>query len=188
MKVMETNFNDLDERSRSPIVVYSSFSVRPNGTVVKLINIENVRGNDTLNLEIFSTNNFYLNGSISSNTGDLGIFTFRCHDSSAKYFIKITVELDKSDNNSYQENVMIYGFYKFEESFDDNSEYNDDDEDSDIKDTVPKNITMKIDNKNNFSFLDNINEDDRILNIDILSNNEKSDTEEEDDETTSQDN
>ena len=148
MKIMETNFNDLDERARSPIVVYSSFSVRPNGTVVKLINIENIRGNDTLNLEVFSTDNFYLNGSIESNNGDLGIFTFRCHDTSAKYFIKITVELDKSNNNLYQENVMIYGFYKFEESYDDSSEYNDDEEDiGDQSEMVVKNITMKINDK-----------------------------------------
>jgi len=186
MKVIEINFNDLDERARSAIVVYSSFSVRPNGKVIKLINIENVRGNDKLNIEVFSSKTFYINGTIESNSGDIGIFTFRCHDESAKYFIKLTVELENQSSNFYQENAMFYGFYTFEETFDDETS---EDEHSDKDEFIlptEKNITMKIDNKQAFSFHNNINHENKIVNIDIdtLSSNEKSETEEEGDEET----
>jgi len=123
MEVFEVDFNDSTLKGELPVVVYSSVSLKPNGTPIKLVNIEPINNAKGMDIEVFGTNNFYIKGNIESSVSKLNIFSFRC-DLDKRYFIKILTEEFRNEgyneyvvntlDNDKKVNLLFYGFYQFE--------------------------------------------------------------------------
>ena len=122
--VNEVDFCDPEIKGELPVVVYSSISCKPNGELIYLINIEPINNARGMNIEVFSSENFYMKGQIESSNGRLNIFSFRC-EIEKRYFIKIITEEFRDDedcevmivNRLEEDNkvdFIFYGFYQFE--------------------------------------------------------------------------
>ena len=64
MEVLEIDFNDSDVMGTIPVVIYSTLGLKPNGEILRLINIEPLNNAKEMVIEVFGNGNFYSKGII----------------------------------------------------------------------------------------------------------------------------